>query len=141
VPWDPREDAWFAGFADGEGYFQLRRQNNRGWRIEPRFRIHLRSDDAEVLHHLRAAFGGSVRDGKNGVWSPQAHWLVSSKADLRGLVEYFHRFPLRAKKARDCEVWCEAVEVYCAASGVHPDLFVLHDKLVAGRAFALPAAG
>lgn len=135
--WDPREDAWFAGFADGEGYFQLRRQNKCGWRIEPRFRINLRADDVEVLHRLREAFGGNVRAGKNGAWSPQAHWLVSAKPELRGLVSYFDRFPLRAKKAHDYAVWREGVLLYCETSGVNPELFLLHDALVAGRAFAV----
>ena len=135
--WDPKEDAWLAGFADGEAYFQLRRQDNRGWRVEPRFRIHLRADDAAVLEELRDAFGGKVRYGKNLDWKPQCHWMVCAKRDLLGLVEYFERFPLRAKKARDCRIWCRAVRIYCATSGVNPQLFDLADALVAGRAFAL----
>lgn len=135
MDWDPRTDAWLAGFADGEAYFQLRRQFNRGWRVEPRFRIHLRADDIAVLQILQRAFGGSVRYGKNLDWKPQGHWHVSSKRDLLGLVEYFDRFPLRAKKSRDCAIWCEAVRIYCSASGVHPQLFELADALIAVREF------
>jgi len=135
MPWDPREDAWLAGFADGEAYFQLRKQNNCGWRVEPRFRIHLRCDDIEILHALCEAFGGSVRRGKNGDWNAQAHWLVSSKAQLGGLVDYFDQFPLRAKKAREYAIWREAVLLYAVASGIHPRLFDLHDQLLAQRMF------
>lgn len=135
VQWDPRGDAWLAGFADGEGYFQLRKQNRCGWRIEPRFRIHLRCDDAEILHALQEAFDGSVRRGKNGDWNAQAHWLVSSKAQLMGLVDYFDRFPLRAKKALEYAIWREAVMLYAEFSGVHPALFPLHDQLLAQRTF------
>lgn len=133
--WNPAEDAWLAGFADGEGYFQLRKQNNCGWRIEPRFRIHLRGDDFPVLQELADAFGGTVRHGKNMEWNPQAHWLVSRKADLLRLTDYFDAFPLRAKKAGDYAIWREAVLIYCEHSGVHPDLFPLAEALVAGRAF------
>jgi hypothetical protein len=133
--WDPRDDAWFSGFAAGESYFQLRRQNNRGWRIEPRFRIHLRADDLAILDALQAAFGGSVRRGRNGIWLPQAHWLVSRKQDLQQIVDYFDRFPLRAKKAREYVVWREAVVLYIAASGVHPHLFELSDRLLREREF------
>lgn len=133
--WNPRDDAWLAGFAAGEGYFQLRRQNHCGWRVEPRFRIHLRADDEAILAALCAAFGGSVRRGRNGIWTPQAHWLISSKRDLSALVEYFDRFPLRAKKAREYAVWREAVELYVVASGVHPRLFELHDQLLREREY------
>jgi hypothetical protein len=133
--WDPREDAWLAGFADGEGYFQLRKSNRCGWRIEPRFRIHLRCDDIEILHALSEAFGGSVRRGKNGDWNAQAHWLISSKRDLGSLIDYFDQFPLRAKKAREYLIWREATLLYIFESGVHPELFALHDQLLAARAF------
>jgi hypothetical protein len=139
VTWDPSADAWLAGFADGEGYFQLRRTRQCGWRIEPRFRIHLRADDIQILERLAETFGGHVRRGKNGVWSPQAHWLVSSKADLLPLVGYFDRFPLRAKKAGDYAIWREAVLIFCENSGVHPELFRLHDALVACRAYPVAA--
>lgn len=135
MPWDPREDAWLAGFADGEGYFQLRKQNNCGIRVEPRFRIHLRCDDIAILHALQVAFGGNVRRGKNGDWNAQAHWLVSSKRELGGLIDYFDRFPLRAKKAREYAIWRDAVLLYCAESGVHPQLLTFHDQLLETRVF------
>jgi hypothetical protein len=140
VSWDPREDAWLSGFADGEGYFQLRKQNSCGWRVEPRFRIHLRCDDILILHALQTAFGGNVRRGRNGDWNAQAHWLLSSKRDLVGIVDYFDRFPLRAKKAREYEIWREAVLLYADSSGVHPELFVLHDQLLEARVFVETAA-
>lgn len=140
-----RDDAWFSGFADGEGSFQVRRCEG-GARYLPRFSIGLRADDAAVLEVLAREFGGGLtfsaakdsplREAGNLGMRPQCRWEVVAKSDLVGLVEYFDRFPLRAKKARDFLVWREAVRVYCASSGRDPRLPVLHEALRAGREFA-----
>ena len=54
-----RDDAWFSGFADGEGSFQVRRCEG-GARYLPRFSIGLRADDAAVLEVLAREFGGGL---------------------------------------------------------------------------------
>src|ERR1044072_9971066 len=116
VNWDPRDDAWLAGFADGEGSFILS-QCARYQRIHPRFVISLRADDMAILEALQEAFGGSVGFSRHK-WpgAPKCQWHVVNKKSLPGIVNYFDRFPLRAKKARDYAIWRQAVPIYLSRS-------------------------
>src|SRR4029077_9521550 len=115
--WDPRDDAWLAGFADGEGSFILSLSRKKQL-IHPRFAIGLRADDMAVLVDLKRAFGGSLCYGKaRGRDAPNCAWHVVGKRDVVGLVNYFDRFPLRAKKARDYALWREAVSIYTSSTG------------------------
>ena len=63
-------------------------------------------------------------------------WYVTGKDDLQGLVAYFDRFPLRAKKARDYAVWKEAVEIYVAGTASSAGLAELRDRVMAVRQYA-----
>lgn len=116
-----KDDAWFSGFAAGEGCFLLQKHSQACGtdRITPAFHLKLRSDDGEILARLRDEFGGSLheenrdRDGSN----PQLSWHVSSKRDLKLLIDYFDRFPLRARKANDYLIWRRAVNLYCQRGG------------------------
>lgn len=145
--WDPRNDGWLAGFADGEATFTLP-QNNSGRQIHPQFSITLRADDFEVLEALQAAFGGTLHydpcKNKSERWGwktqPQWRWRVGSKRDLPKLLMYFDRFPLHAKKARDYVVWRRAAQIYCVCGGSDGRLFGLRATLMAGRAFEAPDA-
>lgn len=142
-----RDDAWFAGFTDGEGCFQIRCCEG-GYRYVPRFSIGLRADDGPVLEVLNKAFGGRMtyngrRDSpwgaREGI-APQWRWEVVAKRDLVGLVAYFDRFPLRAKKASDFAIWRRAVHVYCASGGRAAELAGLHAAMAAGRVFQADVA-
>jgi hypothetical protein len=135
--WDPRKDAWFAGFTDGEGSFNINLRNVARDARTPRFQINLRIDDAPVLEALRVAFGGTIcyeAARKNG--APNCCWSVVAKRDLARLIEYFDRFPLRAKKSRDYAIWRQAARVYLEHSASDPRLGVLRDALIAGRCFS-----
>lgn len=135
-------DAWFAGFTDGEGSFQIRRCED-GYRYVPRFSIGLRADDVAILEALHQEFGGRLtysgrKDspwGRRGGMAPQCRWEVVSKRELTALVGYFDRFPLRAKKANDYVIWRQAVHAYCAQGGRHPQLADLHRALANGRVY------
>jgi hypothetical protein len=134
-----RSDAWLSGFADGEGSFGLYpTYRSRGGYV-PRFIVQLRADDIAVLEALREEFGGKVRvyssQAERGEGKPKASWIVSSKADLQGLITYFDRFPLRAKKVRDYGIWRRAVLAYIAAGTHSPELPALHAALVEVRAY------
>lgn len=139
MTWDPTSDAWFAGFVAGEGYFAMRWDPRSGGFVAPRLQIHLRADDAAILHELQQAFGGvigyshSTADGRRR--APTCQWSVSAKRDLVGLVRYFDQFALRAKKANDYRLWREAVVIYRSGTGTDPRLRVLRDAMAAGRAF------
>lgn len=138
MSWDPREDAWFAGFTDGEGSFNIVR--NSGGTCNPRFKISLRIDDAAVLEGLEAAFGGFVSflAASHASTRPAAQWVVSAKRDLPALLAYFDRFPLRAKKARDYVIWRRAVRIYCDRGGAVPELVLLRDALAEIRRYDGP---
>lgn len=128
--WDPRADAWLAGFIDGEGHFCVRTDGS------PRFVIQLRADDAAVLETVAEVFGGSLhkRPAHNG--APGIQWAVVAKRDLAGLVTYLDRWPLRAKKRRDYDIWREAVLVFTAHGRTAPELLTLRAALMEGRAYA-----
>lgn len=130
-----RDDAWFAGFTDGEGSFNICSNGCHGW--IPRFKISLRADDLEVLEQLHSELGGFVSllaGAKNQ--RPAAQWVVGGKRDLARLVEYFDRFPLRAKKARDYRLWRRAVLAYCAHGGKASELPALRRALMEGRVYS-----
>jgi site-specific DNA-methyltransferase (adenine-specific) len=116
--WDgvesPKLDAgiahWLAGFADGEGCFTTRK-SGAGYVCE--FIIHVRADDAPVLRAIQEATGIGHIDGPRARadgTSPMVRWIVRRQADCAMLVQIFREFPLRAKKARDFEVWASAVD-------------------------------
>lgn len=145
--WDPSQDAWLAGFVDGEASFNITdlprsgADGARRRRLQPRFDLHLRADDAPILRTLREAFGGSTRLARRSVGHAtydRFTWCVAAKADLRGLVAYFDRFPLRSKKAADYAIWREAVLLYVEApSGpeVANELAALREALIDGRRY------
>lgn len=146
--WNPSQDSWLTGFADGEGTFLITRSGSttgnrrRAW--TPRFAISLRTDDIGVLAELRAVFGGSIATGRK---RPDAHptstWTVAGKRDLARLLDYFDRFPLRSKKARDYAIWREAVLLYveCENSADIVELMEpLRDALNGGRLFVAAGA-
>lgn len=111
---DPGLGHWLAGFADGEGCFTTRK-SGAGFVCE--FVIHLRADDAAILRQVHEATGlGDVSgpaDREDGS-SPMVKWVVRRQADCAKLVAIFDAFPLRAKKARDFEIWRRAVEQWIA---------------------------
>jgi hypothetical protein len=138
------DNAWFSGFADGEGSFGIYPTYRPHGGYTPRFALHIRADDLPVLEELRAEFGGSIRfrctQAERGEGRPQAYWTVNGKADLARLVAYFDRFPLRAKKQRDYAIWRHAVQVYLANGYRARELPALYEAIVAVRDYEAPDA-
>lgn len=135
---DLAKNAWFSGFAAGEGCFAIFRSQKRGRTYcRPTFGLGLRLDDGRILEELQKCFGGTLSTIKKpqGGGNPQGRWTVASKASLANLVAYFDRYPLRAKKAQDYSVWREAVGVYLRAGGLAPELVGLREDLAEGRRF------
>jgi len=132
-----KDDVWFAGFVDGEGYFGIYEGNNRRtWTFH--CGINLRLDDESILRKAMEVFGGSMHidrreggklryEGQGKVYEgeckPRWKWNVSARAEVLRLANYFEQYPLRSKKARDCNIWCEAAQLYYRYSvkGNNPD--------------------
>lgn len=114
---------WLAGLVDGEGCFFVAKVGTRKGKtpgvsvmVWPncRFQIALRADDAEVLKTIRDTLGiGNLyyKRPQAGRPSEQAsiQYVVHRIDDCLRIVELFTRYPLRAKKRAQFEVWAQAV--------------------------------
>jgi hypothetical protein len=86
--------------------------------------VAVRLDDGDLLSDLCMCTGlGHVFLTRARRTSrPQATWSIASKRECAELVAILRRFPLRARKRRDAEIWSAAVErwssvVYDARAG------------------------
>lgn len=114
---------WLSGFTDGEGCFRIaysegpQRANPNRVRIhfETKFIILLRMDDRPILESIKNYFGCGVlspRIPKTPGINPQVALEIRRPIELmHSVVPHFDRFPLRAKKRKDYEIWRQAVEI------------------------------
>lgn len=135
---------YMAGFLDGEASFVIARVNSG---FTCRMQVKLRDDDAAILFALRDRTGlGLVRPEKVYQRSdrgsmrnthPQMTWIVGNKADCAMLVRLLERYPLRAKKRQDFEVWRLAVRERAVKRhrGGWETMAALHAQLAAGRQY------
>lgn len=110
---------WLAGLTDGEGAFVVTRVSARGnnWKTWPncRFQIQLRADDGEILRTIQATLGlGNLYHKRVTLASRPntqgaVQYVVHRIDDCLRVVEFFTRYPLRAKKAVQFDVWAKAV--------------------------------
>lgn len=112
---------WLAGFIDGEGHFAIRR--DKSGHFSCAFQLALRCDDEAILReiHERTGLGTLGRRLTGGRSRAQAVWRVSSKGDCLALSGLLQRFPLRAKKAYDLDIWSRAVDLW---HGIDPAQFM-----------------
>jgi hypothetical protein len=115
-PIDPGFAHWMAGFIDGEGCFSVHKKTVNGCETyDCQFSITLRADDKPILIEMQQQLGGigsiADRPGRDD-GKPQARYCVSSKAHCQRLRAVLMAFPLRAKKARDFEIWCHALDAW-----------------------------
>jgi hypothetical protein len=125
---------YLAGLTDGEGCFVIARTPH-AYRCE--FIIHLRADDRPLLEWCRELTGlGSIYVGrrvKQGGDQPSVRWSITRRADCLALVSIFERTLLRSKKARDFNLWADAVR--CWARKDFGRMGELYLALKATRAF------
>lgn len=104
---------WFAGFVDGEGCFGAYIQAaGHGDTAHFDFTIRLREDDYAILETIRDMLGGIGRLSRQRCargGNPVAQWKVSNPGECMLLVRVFEVYPLRAKKARDFDLWRQGV--------------------------------
>lgn len=115
---------WLAGFTDGEGAFIVARVTGRNSQVGDgtirtwpncRYQLHLRADDGEILRTIRDALGfGSlyhkpVTDAMRVNQKDAVSYSVHRIDDCLRIVELFTRYPLRAKKRAQFDVWAKAV--------------------------------
>lgn len=110
---------WFAGFADGEGCFtahisrKIGKTGNEYIDIGPEFSITLRDDDSEILVEICRQLGFSTQIkyyaeavNKFGIKSkPKVKLEIRRTKRCLKLIEIFDKFPLRAKKKQDYDIW------------------------------------
>ncbi len=132
---------WVAGFVDGEGCFFMVPVNRPGG-YRPGFALALRADDDAIVHEMKAVLEvGSIHYyTASGSGSRVVRWMVQSQRDCETLVQFFTRYPLRAKKRNDFEVWSRAVRAAADLrrgrannEEAYANLRVLRDELRDGR--------
>jgi hypothetical protein len=104
-----------AGFLDAEGSFTIGPNNGgRSWRCV--MSVSVRLDDGDILTDLARSTGlgrVAVQRARRGS-RPQARWTIASKRECAELVRILRRYPPRARKHRDFEVWARAVDRWAA---------------------------
>lgn len=137
---------WLAGFVDGEGCFRIHKakRTTGDTFYSCAFTLKLRDDDRPILDEICVTTNlGSVRAVRpDGNARPLAQWVVQNQIDCLALTQLFDVFPLRAKKARDFEIWKLAVCEWCDDHGKRRDwsrMAELHDDLQLVRQYLVTA--
>lgn len=131
---------YMAGLIDGEGCFSVHKKNVSGYETyDCQFSITMRSDDADILREMQRRLDGigsiAIRDRTSS--NPQVRYCISSKKDCCVLREVLMAFPLRAKKARDFEIWCHALDAWLAhePGGTWEDMSYYRDQIMLIKRF------
>lgn len=155
-----RDGHWLTGLVDGEGCFFLSTFRTRGARGYDRkyrvltfeFKLALRIDDLQTVRLARTILGvgtvSTVRRGdkaKGLSTSKNAKSLavltVYARTDISAVIEFFRRFTLRSKKARDFDVWARAFERLQKVTANTPLTAVSTGKVTRAAKTRRPAAG
>ena len=119
---DPEIGYYLAGFADGEGSFNLsfrRRQDYKmPWKISLCFNISQKDKVILALfkHHLGC---GTLRGRPDGVWYYEVN---NFNAILENVIPFFKKYHfLSAKKKRDFAIFCRMAEMIKNGKHLHQD--------------------
>jgi hypothetical protein len=107
---------WLSGFIDGEAHFAI--ANFTRSSLQCHMAIALRCDDVRVLYECqRRTRLGRIHDTSRPSEThpqnkPYRSWHIAGKSETLLLTAILDRYPLRARKREDYEVWREAVHVH-----------------------------
>lgn len=106
--------AFLAGFIEGEGSFNIRRQSRGQYACEMQIKVRL--DELALLRQLHEStrIGTLQPRAARGPSCPQVEWAVHAKSDCVRLSELLINFPLRGRKSRDFAIWCAALQWWTA---------------------------
>ncbi len=124
---DVRDDFgyYFAGFVDGEGSFVINGDFRHRENYKTTFSINLREDDRKILEYFRDTLKvGNIRDNirsqeNKEKWNiegenPKVIWEVADYCELYYIIiPLLEKYPLRAKKKEDFEIWSNAIKTRC----------------------------
>ena len=114
---------YVAGFIDGEGCFYLTYRSEirydrpgkpKYFRWTPYFAINIRADDKEILEKIKDTLGcGNIYTlNRKEQWGSMVQYIIQNLDDLYAKVlPFFKKYPLRAKKRHDFELWSKALEI------------------------------
>lgn len=112
---------WYiVGFTDGEGCFAILITKHKTKKIgrdaNVCFEIELRADDRPVLELIQKRLGcGRIVElnYKRYGWKPHVKFVVKKQNDiLHKVIPFFKKFPLKGKKGKDFELFCQAAEIF-----------------------------
>ena len=112
---------WYlVGFVEGEGCFAITIAKHKTKRTKKDaclcFEIELRADDRPILELIqkRLDCGRIVTlNYQRYGWKPHVKFVVKKQKDIFfKIIPFFKRFPLKGKKAKDFELFCQAAEIF-----------------------------
>lgn len=112
---------WYiVGFTDGEGCFAIlitkHKTKKTGRDANLCFEIELRADDKPVLELIqkRLDCGRIVElNYERYGWKPHVKFVVRKQSDIfYKVIPFFKKFPLKGKKRKDFELFCQAAEIF-----------------------------
>lgn len=101
---------FIAGFVAGEGCFHIaveRKKESARPNVRAMFTIQLRADDKDMLRQIKEYFKcGNINEYKRKNGQHIAYYRVGRIDDLINIIiPFFERYPLRAKKQMDYDIW------------------------------------
>jgi hypothetical protein len=107
------EPFFFTGFIDGEGSFSILviKDNKRtlGWRIEPKFQIHLHIRDLDILLQFKQYLNdvGLIYTNRD-----RAIYTMSSIKDINMLINHLNKYPLLTQKQGDYLLFKQVIDLF-----------------------------
>lgn len=112
---------WYiVGFTEGEGCFAINISKHKtkktGRDANLCFEIELRGDEKPILEiiqqRLNCGLIVELKYERYG-WKPHVKFTVRKQSDLfYKVIPFFKQFPLRGKKKKDFDLFCQAAEIF-----------------------------